>query len=253
MFLNKKTLFAAFTAIAITGCATTVNTEQQEIITNLENSLNQSTQLAQQTQSELETTKAALAANEEKISALNNALEKSQKELKALPAPIKSDKPTQQPTTTEVTHVDDKTILGQSEWVYVSKVKENFKGRIDTGAATSSINAVDIERFERDGTKWVRFNLTHDEGEKAEMMEAKIVRIAKIIQSSKPDEDSERPVVQLHVRIGDVAHLTEFTLTNRLHMQYPVLIGRSFMRDVILVDVSKEYSFPKYQAPVENK
>ena len=147
--------------------------------------------------------------------------------------------------------MDDKTILGQSEWVYVSTVKENYKGRIDTGAATSSINAVDIERFERDGKKWVRFNLTHAKGEKAQLIEAKIVRIAKITQSSKPGVETERPVVKLHVRIGDVVHLTEFTLTNRLHMEYPVLIGRTFMQDVVLVDVSKEYIFPKYQAPVE--
>ncbi|GLS92146.1 ATP-dependent Zn protease [Psychromonas marina] len=252
MFLNKKTLFAAFTAVAITGCASTANTEQQEMITNLESSLSESTILTEKTQSELATSKATLAANEQKISALSSDLAKSQAALKAAIAASEKNSATEHRTDkTKVTHADDKTILGQAEWVYVSTAKENFKGRIDTGAATSSINAVDMERFERDGQKWVRFNLAHSEGEKADVIEAKIIRIAKIIQSSKPGVENERPVVKLHVRIGDVAHLTEFTLTNRLHMEYPVLIGRSFMRDVILVDVSKEYSFPKFQASAE--
>lgn len=256
MFLNKKTLFAAFTAVTITGCATTVNTDQQKMITNLESSLSKSTVLTQQTQSELALTKTELAADKEKISTLNQALARSKKEIKELKATtkaLKMNQPEAQPTIANVKQVADKTTLGQAEWVYVSKVKENFKGRIDTGAATSSINAVDIERFERDGEKWVRFSLTHAEGEKAEMIEAKVERLVRIIQSSNPDEKTERLVIKLHVRIGDVSQLTEFTLTNRLHMEYPVLIGRSFIRDVALVDIGKEYIFPKYQAPVETK
>lgn len=239
MFLNKETLFITLTLIVLTGCASTDDKAQQEKITNLQTSLSTSQATIEQNATKLADATYALKASEDKVAKLNLELEKSKKALKA----------NTQAQKTKTTHVDDKTILGQSEWVYVSAVKENFRGRIDTGAATSSINAVDIERFERDGKKWVRFNLTHSEGDKAEMIEAKIVRIAKIIQSSKPGEDTERPVVQLHVRIGDTSHLTEFTLTSRLHMKYPVLIGRTFMRDVVLVDVSKEYIFPKYQAP----
>lgn len=241
MFLNKKTLLIAFTLLAVTGCVTTSDKDQQTKMTSLKDSLAVSQTETKKTLSELDSANDALKVSEDKILALTIALEKSQKA-------TKGKKPKAQKGAV---HVDDKTILGQSEWVYVSTVKENFKGRIDTGAATSSINAIDIERFERDGKKWVRFNLTHAKGDKAEMVEAKVVRIAKITQSSKPGVETERPVVRLHIRIGDVAHLTEFTLTNRLHMEYPVLIGRTFMQDVILVDVSKEYIFPKYHASVK--
>ncbi len=240
MFLNTKTLLVTFSIFTLTGCALFENKEQQDKITNLQSSLSISQIKIQETSAELESVNNTLKLSEDKISALTIALEKSREEAKKVVA-IKETKPPMQ--------LDDKTILGQSEWVYVSAVKDNFKGRIDTGATTSSINAVDIERFERDGEKWVRFNLTHAQGEKAEMIESKIVRIAKIVQSSKPGVETERPVIQLHVRIGDTANLTEFTLTSRLHMKYPVLIGRTFMKDVVLVDVSKEYIFPKYQAP----
>lgn len=247
MFLKRKALLTALSFFAVSGCVSTVEIEQQQQqITHLESSLNTSKTLMVQTQSELDTAKEALKIQEDKINTLTTALTKSQTALQSSQAVVT-------PSPIKILHSDDKTILGQTEWVYVSKVKENFKGRIDTGAATSSINAVDIQRFERDGTKWVRFNLTHAEGENADMIEAKVIRIAKIRQSSQLGESVERPVIQLHVRIGDVAQLTEFTLTNRQQMAYPVLIGRTFMRDVILVDVSKEYNFPKYQAPTENK
>jgi len=247
MFLKKKTLLAALSFFAITGCVNTVELEQQqETITNLESSLSTSKTLMAETQSELDAATTALKVKEEKISTLTNALSESQEALK-------TSQTVTPPTPVEVLHSDDKTILGQTEWVYVSRVKDNVKGRIDTGAAPSSINAVDIQRFERDGKKWVRFSLTHAEGEHADMIEARVIRIAKIRQSSQLGESVERPVIELHVRIGDVAHLTEFTLTNRQQMAFPVLIGRTFMRDVILVDVSKQYNFPKYQTPVTKK
>ena len=250
MFLNTKTLLAALALFAVTGCVNTTNLEQQQQITDLQSSLSTSKTLTTETQIELENTAATLQASENKITELSVALKKSETALR-LAKSEKNNAALQTPPAEKIIHLDDKTILGQAEWVYVSAVKENFKARIDTGATTSSINAVDIERFERDGKKWVRFNLTHAEGENAEIIEAKVVRVAKIIQSSNPDADIERPVVQLHVRIGDVSQLTEFTLTNRAHMAYPVLIGRTFMRDVILVDVSKEYSFPKFQTATE--
>jgi hypothetical protein len=252
MLLNKKTLLTAFTLLAITGCMSTENKEQQAKMTNLQDSLVTSQAEAKIILSELNSVNSALKTSEEQVKSLTVALEKSKKKAEKTKSTkqVKAQS-TEQVKPQPVTHVDDKSILGQSEWVYVSAVKESYKGRIDTGAATSSLNAVDIERFERDGTKWVRFNITHAAGGKAQMIEAKIIRIAKILQSSKPGTAAERPVVQLHVRIGDVAHLTEFTLTNRLHMEYPVLIGRTFMQDVILVDVSKEYIFPKYQAPTK--
>ena len=244
MFFNKKIIFTAFAVIALTGCVSTDINPAQEKDVNIKGAAVST----QEIQSELDSAQALLKVNEAKISQLTAALTKSEETLKS-----QMTTKTKQPIKKEVAHADDKTILGQAEWVYVSTVKENFKGRIDTGATTSSINAVDIKNFERDGKKWVRFNLTHVEGEKAEMIEAKIVRIAKITQSSQPGKNTERPVVELHVRIGDVTHLTEFTLTNRVHMEYPVLIGRTFLQDVALVDVSKEYIYPKYQAPVKTK
>ena len=237
MFLHYRIQFIALIIFTVTGCINTANLEQQEKISNLESALTTAQALTQKTQNELSTTTKHLDLSKKKITTLSTALKNSKNKLESTIAAEES----------KVTHLANKTVIGQVEWVYVSKVKENFKGRIDTGAATSSINAVNIEHFERDGKKWVRFHLTHSEGTNADMIEAKVIRTAKIRQSGILDEKTERPVIELHVRIGDIAHLTEFTLTNRQQMAYPVLIGRTFLRDVILVDVSKEFNVPEYQ------
>ncbi|MEI6897467.1 MAG: ATP-dependent zinc protease [Psychromonas sp.] len=245
MFFSKKILPITFTLLAITGCITTESQEQQQKITLLENALDESKTLAINIQTKLDNSTKSLNANEDTITELKNTLKTNQKT-------IKSNAELKATATTNVIHINNKTILGQTEWVYISKIKDNFKGRIDTGAATSSINAVNIERFERDGEKWVRFNLTHAEDEKAQRVESKVVRIARIRQSNNTGKSIERLVIKLHIRIGDISHLTEFTLTDRLHMAYPVLIGRTFMRDVILVDVSQQYIFPEFQVTINN-
>lgn len=234
MFLNKPTLLALCTLFVISGCASFDNKAQQAELTNLQGELTTLQGELVKTTNKNNKLKKELKSSQDKTATLNRLIKKKEKVV------IKKQKTS--------TKLNDKTILGQSEWVYVSKVKSNYKGRIDTGAATSSISALDIERFERDGEKWVRFNLTHDKDDDKQIVEAKIVRIAKITQSSRPGVETERPVVKLHVRIGDVAYQTEFTLTDRLHMEYPVLIGRTFMQDVVLVDVSQEYIHPKYKA-----
>ena len=51
------------------------------------------------------------------------------------------------------------TILGGIEKVSIDSIKQSFDARVDTGATTSSLNAVDVKEFERDGKNWVKFHL----------------------------------------------------------------------------------------------
>lgn len=240
MFLNKAVLITTLTTFVCTACVSlTDNKAQQAQITKLQIELRQVTETKQQTQSELTALNNTLTTCQNKNEELASQLEKTAQDNRKKAVA----------TSRKITKSDDKAILGQTEWVYVSTAKSNYRARIDTGAATSSINASAIERFERDGKKWVRFSLSHDKGEEPQILEAKIERIVRIAQSTNIEEETERRfVVKLHVRIGDISQQTEFTLSDRSHMEYPVLIGRTFMRDVILVDVSKKYIYRQYKA-----
>lgn len=58
-------------------------------------------------------------------------------------------------------------VIGEVEPVYFLPMKSPFLSRIDTGAETSSVDADHVVSFERDGEKWVAFNLVNREtGEK---------------------------------------------------------------------------------------
>lgn len=149
------------------------------------------------------------------------------------PEPV--EKPPAKPLKTD----DGKLILGEEEWVFVPGLKEAFKARIDTGATTSSISAVDIVDFERDGKDWVKFKIEHD-GITTKEISLPVERWVKIKQSSA-EGTQRRAVVVASIQIGDLKDKTEFTLADRTHLSFPILLGRSFFRDVAVVDVSQKY------------
>ncbi|MDK9738088.1 ATP-dependent zinc protease [Vibrio sp. D404a] len=148
--------------------------------------------------------------------------------------------PPKEPPAKKVTKTaDGKLILGEEEWVFVPGLKEAFKARVDTGATTSSISATDIVPFERDGKDWVKFKIEHD-GIKSQEVSLPVERWVKIKQSSA-EGTQRRAVIVANIQIGDLKDKTEFTLADRTHLKYPLLLGRSFFRDVAVVDVSKKY------------
>ncbi|PMG59500.1 ATP-dependent Zn protease [Vibrio splendidus] len=149
------------------------------------------------------------------------------------PEPV--EKPPAKPLKTD----DGKLILGEEEWVFVPGLKEAFKARIDTGATTSSISAVDIVDFERDGKDWVKFKIEHD-GITTKEISLPVERWVKIKQSSA-EGTQRRAVVVASIQIGELKDKTEFTLADRTHLSFPILLGRSFFRDVAVVDVSQKY------------
>ncbi len=130
-------------------------------------------------------------------------------------------------------------ILGSEEWVYVPAIDETFKARVDTGATTSSMNAIDIVPFERDGKDWVQFKIDLGNKESREF-KVPVERWASVKQSSS-DTITKRAVVAAYIQIGDYREKTEFTLAERAHMAFPMLLGRSFFRDIAVVDVSRKY------------
>ena len=53
--------------------------------------------------------------------------------------------------------LQDKIVVGEKEWVTVLNTEQRTIAKIDTGATTSSINAIDIHDFEKDGKDMVSF------------------------------------------------------------------------------------------------
>lgn len=259
MFL-KKTAIITLTSLFLTvGCISISTTETEQ---KIQQTLTEQATKITELETELVTSKADIEKKQSSLEAVQTDLEKTQKEAQTLNQQLAQQIAKQKAAAaktpkrsnvvvSKVSKRDiylDKTVLGQAEWLYINKAKKSFRARVDTGAATSSINAVNIQHFERDGKNWVRFNIAHDKDAEANFIEARIDRYVKILQSSEPGEKDRRPVIKLNVRMGGITQQSEFTLTDRQHMDYAVLIGRSFIQDVMIVDVSQDYIHPKYQA-----
>lgn len=154
----------------------------------------------------------------------------------------------------EQSRVRGRAILGRVEYAWIGEVNQYLKARIDTGANSSSLHATKIQRFERDGDRWVRFDVALDE-EQSVTVEAPLVRHVRIRQASIAELE-RRPVVKLHIRLGEIDEETEFTLSDRREMLYPILLGRSFLRDIVMVDVAKKFTRrrdPKLMEKVADK
>lgn len=114
-----------------------------------------------------------------------------------------------------------------------------FAARVDTGARTCSIHceAVEIEGADPDPGKNigkpVRFLVKNKTGE-SKWVETKIVDRVTVRTAAK---DEERYKVRLRLRWADVEKQVGVTLDDRQKMQYPLLIGRNFLRDDFLVNV----------------
>jgi len=136
--------------------------------------------------------------------------------------------------------LNNKTVVGAVEWGWIDfgTLQRAAKVRMDTGASTSSISARNIAEFERNGKKWVRFTL-ENEREVSLLVE----RYANVRQASE-DKD-RRLVVKLGIRLGTISQVAEFTLKDRSHLSYEVLVGRNLLRDLMVVDVARRYILGK--------
>jgi hypothetical protein len=149
-----------------------------------------------------------------------------------------------------------KLIVGEVEKFFLTAAETVYDARIDSGAETSSIDARNIVKFERDGSNWVRFDVPVPGDKKAGnkevgdkepgseellTLEKEVSRRVKILQASAEDFE-RRVVVELQFVIGNHTQVAEFTLTDRSHLTHQVLIGRNVLRDVMLIDVGKEFA-----------
>jgi len=130
-------------------------------------------------------------------------------------------------------------LVGETEYVTIVPASMRMAARIDTGATTSSIGAYDIKRFERDGKPWVKFTVRDPQTGKSARLSEPVSRTIEVKQHGAPAR--KRLVVSLPVIMGPVKTRTEFSLADRSTFKYPVLIGRSFLKGVAVVDVNQEY------------
>jgi len=134
-------------------------------------------------------------------------------------------------------------IAGWLESVVLEGWPVKLRAKLDTGAKTSSLHAMDIQRFKRDGQAWVRFS-TEDKNKnaKTKRLELRIKREVKI--KSHRNNAAVRPVVEMQFCLNGNIYQSEFSLVDRSRFNYPVLLGRRILKHGIIVDASTTFTLP---------
>lgn len=117
----------------------------------------------------------------------------------------------------------------------------SIKAKVDTGARSSSLHAYDIEEFQRENKKWVRFNvhpLQHSDS-KVVAVEAPVLDVRSVRSSS--GDVTERYVLLTTLKLLGQTWPIELTLANRDQMGFRMLLGREAIRGKLLVDSGNSY------------
>ncbi len=142
------------------------------------------------------------------------------------------------PADTIESAVQDKDLIfGWEEWVELPGLGlPAVRAKIDTGARSSSIHAFMIEPYGRNSKPRVRFGV-HPVPERPDIVvfcSAELVDQREITSSN--GETELRYIVRTPLRVGGQEWPIEISLTNRESMQYRMLVGRTALRDNIIVD-----------------
>lgn len=126
-------------------------------------------------------------------------------------------------------------VVGWIEDVAITDSRFMVKAKLDTGADSSSLNAVNAEITERGEDNYIKFKVVNRWGNEIVINE-KIVRWTKI--KNKFGVKHKRPVIKIDVCVANVLRHVEVNLVDRSNYKYQMLIGRSFLKGTpnLLVD-----------------
>ena len=113
-----------------------------------------------------------------------------------------------------------------------------LKAKMDTGADMTSMHALNIRRYMKNGETWVRFKVKA--GGRSITFRRRLAHTVRIRRAGTGIV--ERPVVRIGICIAGYYRLALVNLTDRSRMSTPLLVGRRFMAPgKLAIDSSETY------------
>lgn len=138
----------------------------------------------------------------------------------------------------------ERLLIGWREWCALPGLGiPAIKFKTDTGADTSSLHAIHLETFEKQGKLFAQFE-THPIQRNNHITQICIAEVIgqKHIRSSNGQKE-KRYVIKTPLQIGRLTWDVKFTLTSRAEMGFRMLLGREAMHGHMIIDPDKSYYF----------
>lgn len=114
-----------------------------------------------------------------------------------------------------------------------------LSAKVDTGAFTSAIHFHHAEVIQKDGKEVLHFTLldpSHPEyNDKDFYFEAFTSREIK----NSFGQSEERYIIETEIVLFDKTYITEFSLSDRGSLKFPILLGRKLLKRKFVVDVAR--------------
>jgi len=244
----SKCLLLSSSMLTLLGC-NQVKTEsagaQLELLKALESAAKESAAVEQQFVAQLDSISKRQDEMQLLVSSMQSEMNEDRKRAERARKAQTSVSSTEQSRTesrSESEILDGKTLLGRVEWLWLPGQNRYFAAQIDTAIDDSLIFASSIMRFEREGEPWVRFEL--ERSDRVTEVEAKLIKTDKF---SYPGVRTSHKglLISLPIELSDYSDATEFLVVERKRSYPQFVLGRNFLTDVAVVDVSRKYVFSR--------
>lgn len=137
----------------------------------------------------------------------------------------------------EHTSNTEKLLIGRSEWCQLPKLNlPAIKAKIDTGAKTSAIHAINIEPFTHNGHRYVRFDVYPLQGNTDVLVRCQARMLGRRLVMSSNGQKENRYVISTPLKMGKQTWRIELTLANRDPLRFRLLLGREALGNRFLID-----------------
>jgi hypothetical protein len=116
-----------------------------------------------------------------------------------------------------------------------------LKAKLDTGARSSSLHVDTLESFQRNGATWLRFTLSTKRRHPFEVS-CEAPALDHRVVPHPGGHRTKRWFIRTQVTLAGQSFSVDVNLTDRRHMLFPLLLGRSALMGRFAVDPALSYT-----------
>ncbi len=133
-----------------------------------------------------------------------------------------------------------RVLLGWREWLALPDLGiPSIRAKVDSGARSSALHVDAIGLFARDGAEWVAFALDPDKQGRNVRCEAPVVDRRPVTDSG--GQTTVRIFIRTRLALAGRSREIEINLASRRNMLFPMLLGRTAMAGLCLVDPAASF------------